>query len=65
VTLLALATGLQVAFGIMAALLLIAGVVYVVFGRDEDHSQEAIDAQAMAQADRRREAARRPVGPGV
>jgi len=64
-TQLALATGLQVAFGVMAALLLLAGVVYVVFGRDEDHSQEAIDAQAMAQADMRREAARRTVGPSA
>ena len=62
-TLLALATGLQVAFGIMAALLLIAGVIYVVFGRQEDHSPEAVEAQARAEADMRAEAARRSVGP--
>jgi len=42
VTLLALATGLQVAFGIMAALLLLAGVIYVVFGRDDDYSFDAV-----------------------
>jgi hypothetical protein len=62
---LALATGLQVAFAIMFALLLLAGAIYVVFGRDEDNSPEAIEAQARAEADRRREAAERPVGPSV
>jgi hypothetical protein len=65
VTPLALATGLQVAFAIMFALLLLAGAIYVVFGRDEDHSPEAVEAQARAEADRRREAAQRPVGPSV
>ena len=62
-TLLALATGLQVAFGIMAALLLLAGVIYVVFGRDDDYSPEAIENQARAEADLRAEAGRRSVGP--
>ena len=64
-TLLALATGLQVAFGIMGALLLIAGVVYVIFGRHEDHSPESIEAQARAEADLRAEAGRRTIGPNV
>ena len=64
-TLLALAPGLQVAFSIMIALLLLAGAIYVVFGRDKDDSPEAIEAQARAEADRRREAAQRPVGPSV
>jgi len=62
-TLLALAPGLQVAFGIMAALLLIAGVIYVVWGRQEDPTPEEIEAQAQAEADLRAEAARRTIGP--
>jgi hypothetical protein len=64
-TLLALATGLQAAFSVMILLLLIAGAVYVVFGRDKDDSPEAIEAQARAEADLRAEAARRSVGPTV
>jgi len=65
-TLLALAPGLQVAFGIMAALLLLAGVIYVIWGREkDDDSPEAIEAQARAQEALRQEAARRSVGPNA
>jgi hypothetical protein len=63
VTPLALATGLQVAFGIMAALLLLAGVIYVIWGRNEETGPETVEAQARAQEDRRREAAQHHVGP--